>query len=69
MTLSKLTKHGHYNHLAIRNAAGSIEHWLLTDGEVERIRERSQKNPHLAIPVVVEEPKGFVARWKAWLLG
>lgn len=65
MTLSKLTPSGHYQHLAIRTEAGGVEHWLLTDGEIERIRERARKNPHLFIPVIAQ---GFLARWRAWLM-
>jgi hypothetical protein len=60
MTLSRLTKHGHYHQLALRNDAGGIEVWLLTDNEVERIRERAIKYPHLVIPVIVaEEQQGW----------
>ena len=70
MTLSRLTKHAHYHHLALRNDAGGIEVWLLTDNEVERIRERAIKHPHLVIPVIVaEEPKGLLSRWLAWVRG
>ena len=68
MKLSLLTKPGTYHHLAIRNEAGGIEAWLLTDNEVERIRERSLKHAHLVVPIVVEEPKGILARWREWVL-
>jgi hypothetical protein len=70
VTLSRLSKHGHYHQLALRNDAGGIEVWLLTDNEVERIRERAIKHPHLVIPVIVaEEPKGLLARWLHWVRG
>jgi hypothetical protein len=68
VTLSRLTKHGHYHQLALRNDAGGIEVWLLTDNEIERIRERAIKHPHLVIPVIVaEEPKGVWQRFRAWV--
>ncbi len=67
--LSRLVEHGPYHHIALRNAAGGIEHWMLTANEVERIRERSIKNAHLAIPIVAEEPKGLLARWLHWVRG
>jgi len=66
MSLSTLTKSGSYWQLAIRTRTGGVEHWLLTDNEVERIRERSLKYPHLVAPVVSER-KGFFARLFAWL--
>ena len=69
MTLSRLTKHGTYHQLALRNDAEGVEVWLLTDHEVERIRERAIKHPHLVIPVIVaEEPKGWLTRWREWVL-
>jgi hypothetical protein len=66
MNLSILTKSGAYWQLAIRTRTGGIEHWLLTDNEVERIRERSLKYPHLVAPVPAA---GFFARLAAWLRG
>jgi hypothetical protein len=65
--LSRLRTSDHYLHLAIRNEAGGVEHWLLTANEVERIRERSAKHPHLALPVVPEEPQGWWARFRTWV--
>ena len=67
MKLSLLTKPGTYHQLALRNEAGGVEVWLLTDNEVERIRERSLKYPHLVVPIVVEEPQGVWQRFRTWV--
>jgi hypothetical protein len=73
--VSKLEKSAHYYHLRVRNEAGGTERWLLTTNEVERLRERADKNPEMLLPepipapVVLEEPQGFLARWLRWVRG
>ena len=74
--VSKLEKSAHYYHLRVRNEAGGTERWLLTVNEVERLRERADKNPEMLLPepipapvIVQEEPQGLLARWLRWVRG
>jgi hypothetical protein len=74
--VSKMEKSAHYYHLRVRNEAGGTERWLLTVNEVERLRERADKNPEMLLPepipapvIVQEEPQGLLARWLRWVRG
>lgn len=39
---SQLTKIGDYHHVSVNSSSG-IEHWLLTESELSRVRERGAK--------------------------
>lgn len=54
---SRLIKIGDYHHVAVEGPSGR-EHWLLTDSELTRIRERGSRHT-LARP----RPSGMARFW------
>jgi hypothetical protein len=65
--VSDLVRSEPYYHLCVRNETGGTERWLLTDNEIERIRDRSRKHPEMLLPL--PEPEGLFARWVRWIRG
>jgi hypothetical protein len=57
-----------YHHVRVENYEGRTEHWLLTDNEVERLRERSTKAEHL-LPLPLPAWRALLLRWMGWLRG
>lgn len=69
MSIGTVTHREGYHHVAVytRSNDGAtlrVEHWQLTDNEVERIRERAVRRAHLAVPPM---PTTWWQRFRAWV--